>query len=73
MDEYINSTQDESNKDKHVKSISSSDLVADLKNDKIAFSRVNNNKIKLPILRLAVDITVTPNEIKKIFITEMNK
>jgi hypothetical protein len=55
-----------------VKSSSSTELRS-VNNDQIAFSRVNNIRIKLPMLRLALDITMSAQEIRKIFITEMNR
>jgi hypothetical protein len=45
--------------------------VTTINRDNIGFTRVTS--IRLPFLRLAVDITLSALEIKKIFITEMTK
>jgi hypothetical protein len=62
----------------HLKSASvstniSSNLSNVIRGDQVGFSRVNSIRIKLPLLRLAVDITMSALEVKKIFINEMTK
>jgi hypothetical protein len=52
-----------------LKSASSIELKA-ISHDHIGFSRIG---IKLPVLRLAVDITMSAHEIRKLFISEMNR
>lgn len=45
-----------------------------LKSDHIKFSRVNSgSRIKMPYLNLAVDITMSSQQIKKLFINEMTR
>jgi hypothetical protein len=53
---------------------SSSKNLNTLKNDHIKFSRVNTgSRVKMPFLNLAVDITMSSQQIKKMFINEMTK
>jgi hypothetical protein len=55
---------------KSVRNTSSNNSLKLLHNDSIKFTKVNNNQ-KLPLLRIATDVTVSAIQIRQVFISEM--